>query len=316
MIRVLVIAEHDEAELAPATGNVIGAMRAIASTSLDVAVLAAAGDAVASAAACIGGVSRVRLMRRAENAPCLAAVWAPQLAELAAEYTHVIAPATTFGKDLLPRVAALCGCGALSDITVIEGPYRFSRPVYAGNAIAVVEADPGKTVFATVRSTAFETPEPQAEAPIEPAGTEQALPAHTRFVERRGDRKAGPDLQTAATVVVGGRGLGGPDGVALIEELASRLGAAVGASRAAVDSGWMANDLQVGQTGKIVAPELYLGIGVSGAIQHLTGIKDARTIVAINKDAQAPICAVADVALIADLFVAVPELVERLDARR
>ena len=315
MTRVLVIAEHDEAELAPATLNVIGALRALAPRGLDVAVLAAGGESVARAAARVGGVGRVRLIARAENFPCLAAVWASQVAVLASEYTHVLAPATTFGKDLIPRAAALHGAGALSDIVAIDGPYRFRRPVYAGNAIVTVEADPERTVFATVRPTAFPAPEDEADAPTEALTLDVELPEHTRFVERRGDRQTGPDLQTASTVVVGGRGLGGAAGVALIEGLAARLGAAVGASRAAVDSGWMPNELQVGQTGKIVAPELYLGIGVSGAIQHLTGIRDAGTIVAINKDAQAPICAAADIVLIADLFTAVPELVERLDQR-
>jgi electron transfer flavoprotein alpha subunit len=313
--RVLVIAEHDDAELAAATLNVIGASGALAPEVLDVAVLAADGESVARSAARAGGVGRVRLIARAENSPCLAAVWAAQIAALAGEYTHVLAPATTFGKDLIPRAAALCGAGALSDVVAIDGPHRFRRPVYAGNAIVTVEADPGRTVFATVRPTAFAAPEDGTDAPIEALSLDVELPAHTRFVERRGDRQTGPDLQTAATVVVGGRGLGGADGVALIEALATRLGAAVGASRAAVDSGWMPNELQVGQTGKIVAPALYLGIGVSGAIQHLTGIRDAGTIVAINKDAQAPICAAADFVLVADLFTAVPELIERLDRR-
>jgi electron transfer flavoprotein alpha subunit len=314
--RVLVIAEHDEAAPAPATLHVAGAARAMAPASLDVAVLAATGDTVAAAAARIGGVSRVRLIARAANAPCLAAAWAPQVAELARDYTHVLAAATTFGKDLIPRVAALCGVGALSDIVAIDGPHRFRRPVYAGNAILDIEADPAKLVVATVRPTAFAAPEPQAEAPVEPVALDVALPRHTRFVERRGEERRGPDLQTASTVVAGGRGLGGPAGVALIARLASCLDAAVGASRAAVDSGWMPNELQVGQTGKIVAPALYFGIGISGAIQHLTGIKDAGTVVAINKDGRAPICAVADIVLVADLFAAVPELVERLDRRR
>jgi electron transfer flavoprotein alpha subunit len=316
MTRALVIAEHDEAALAPATCHVIGAMQSLSPDGIDVAVLTAHGDPVASAAAAVGGVSRVHLIRRPENAPCLASVWAPQVAELSADYTHVVAPATTFGKDLVPRAAALRGVSALSDLTGIDGPYRFRRPVYAGNAIVVLEAAPENPVFATIRPTAFDAPDSQAEAPVELTSLDVALPSHTRFVERRGDRKSGPDLQTATAVVAGGRGLGGPPGVALLEQLAASLDAAVGASRAAVDAGWMPNELQVGQTGKIVAPALYVGVGISGAIQHLTGIKDAGTIVAINKDAQAPICAVADIVLVADLFTAVPELVERLTARR
>lgn len=315
IIKVLVIAEHDENNLAPGTLNVIGAASELSPECIDLAVLAGNGETVAAAASRIGSVSRVLLVERTENSPYLAAVWAPQVAELAADYTHVFAPATTFGKDLIPRAAALLGVGALSDITAVGGPHRFERPVYAGNAIVSVQADPDSTLVATVRTTAFDPPPEQANAPIETKPVMAELPAHTRLVERRGARPSGPDLQTASTVVAGGRGLAGDKGVDLIKQLATKLGAAVGASRAAVDSGWMANDLQVGQTGKIIAPQLYIGIGISGAIQHLTGIKDSGTIVAINKDAEAPICALADVVLVADLFLALPELIDRLKER-
>ncbi|MGD8341767.1 MAG: FAD-binding protein [Gammaproteobacteria bacterium] len=317
MTNVLVIAEHDETALLPATLKTIGAANDLAGNGVDVAVLAGDGDRVSAQAACIAGVSRVLKVDRPENAPYLAAVWAPQVAMLAGEYSHVLAPATTFGKDLLPRAAAVNGTGALSDVTAFEGPYRFQRPVYAGNAVASVESsDSTRTVYATVRTTAFEAPGEQAPATIDSLTLAVELPTHTRFIERRSERQTGPDLQSAATVVAGGRGIGGPEGVDLIQRLAEALNAAVGASRAAVDAGWMSNDLQVGQTGKIIAPGLYIGIGVSGAIQHLTGIKDAGTIVAINNDAEAPICAIADIALIGDLFTAVPDLIEQLESRR
>lgn len=312
MIRAVVIAEHDDAAIAPGTLNAISAARAMPADQIDIAVLAADGKAVADAAAAIDGIGRVLLIENDRNTPCLAAVWAPQIAALAANYTHVFAPASTFGKDLLPRAAALCGVGVLSDIIGIEGPDRFLRPIYAGNAVVTMQTKLDDVVFATVRTTAFEPPALSGKAPIETTRIEVELPAHTRFVERRGGGATGPDLQTAGTVVVGGRGLGGQEGVELIKQLADKLDAAVGASRAAVDAGWMANDLQVGQTGKIIAPALYIGIGISGAIQHLTGIKDAGTIVAINKDSEAPICAIADIVLVDDLFSAVPQLIEKL----
>lgn len=316
MVKVLIIADHDEAQLTPGTLNVVGAARRLSPERIDVAVLAADGERVAAASSSIHGVDRVLLIEQKGNSPYLAAVWAPQVAALAADYTHILAPATTLGKDLIPRAAALLGVGALSDITAIDGPYRFRRSLYAGNVIAKLSADPNKTVLATVRVTAFEAPETNGGAEIEPFHVEAEVPTHTRHVERRGGEQSGPDLQTASTVVAGGRGLAGPQGVELIGQLAAKLNAAIGASRAAVDSGWVANDLQVGQTGKIIAPELYIAVGISGAIQHLTGIKDAGTIVAINKDAQAPICALADLVLIDDLFSALPALIHGLEARR
>jgi electron transfer flavoprotein alpha subunit len=254
----------------------------------------------------------VLLVEREGNSLALASVLAPQVAQLARDYTHVLAPATTFGKDLLPRAAAMCGVGMLSDVSEVDGPYRLRRPIYAGNAIETVEADPNRLLFATVRPTAFEVPAGQPEAPIVQTGVDVEIPDDTRLIEQRAARQSGPDLQTARTVVAGGRGLGGDAGVELIGRLASALSAAVGASRAAVDSGWMSNDLQVGQTGKVIAPDLYIGAGISGAIQHLTGIRDAGTIVAINKDADAPICSVADFVLVDDLFSALPELIEQL----
>jgi len=313
MTRVLVIAELDAGKLASATLNTIGAAQLLEPDAIDVAVLAAETSAAADEAACVSGVSCVRLVTRPENAGYLAATWAPQLAELAAGYTHVLAPATTFGTDLLPRVAALLGIGALSSVTGIHGPRRFSRPVYAGNIIAEIDCPPGSRILATIRQAAFSAPGAQAPAPIEAAAIDAELPTHTRLIRHRAPAHAGPELQTADTVVAGGRGLAGEAGVELIRALANTLNAAVGASRAAVDSGWMGNELQLGQTGKIVAPRLYIGVGISGAIQHLTGIREAGTIVAINQDPEAPLSKLADITLIADLFEAVPALTARLN---
>jgi electron transfer flavoprotein alpha subunit len=204
----------------------------------------------------------------------------------------------------------------LSDITAIDGPHAFRRPVYAGNAIVRVAADPDRLVCATVRPTSFETAKESGSAGIEAITLDVALPEHTRHVECSTGPQSGPELHTAMRVVGGGRGLGGKSGFDLARKLATSLGAAIGASRAAVDAGWVSNDLQVGQTGKIIAPELYVALGISGAIQHLTGIRDAGTIVAINKDAAAPICSIADIVLVADLFTAVPALIDALRARQ
>ena len=314
MTRVLVIAEHDDAKLAAATRNVVTAASLLDPQALDIAVLARDGGEVAAQAAGIAGVTRVLRLERRENSPCLAAVWAPQLAALAAGYTHLFAPATTFGKDLLPRVAALLGVSALSDVVGLDGPYRFARPVYAGNAIAEIAADPARMVCATVRPTAFAAAGTAAPAIVETVTTDRELPTHTRFVSRETGRSTGPELATARRVVAGGRGLGSQDGFALVATLAAALDAAVGGSRAAVDAGWIGNDAQVGQTGKIIAPELYVALGISGAIQHLTGIKDAGTIVAINRDAEAPLCKLADLVLVADVASAVPEIIAALPA--
>jgi electron transfer flavoprotein alpha subunit len=313
--RVLVIAEHDEVMLTAATFNVIGAAAGLAPDSLDVAVLADATGQLARQAAEIAGVTRVLRLERPENSPCLSAVWAPQLAWLMIGYTHVFAPADTFGKDLMPRLAALLGVSALSEVTRIDAPYRFARPVYAGNVIADIEADPALPVCATLRPTAFAAASTGGRAAIETVRAVVDLPTHTRFIARQSGRTTGPELQTARRVVAGGRGLGSPADFALIPALADALSGAVGASRAAVDAGFVGNERQVGQTGKIIAPELYVAVGISGAIQHLTGIKDAGTIVAINHDADAPICRLADIVLVADLFSAVPELIEALELR-
>ncbi|HVN41597.1 MAG TPA: FAD-binding protein, partial [Steroidobacteraceae bacterium] len=246
------------------------------------------------------------------NKEPLAAVLAPQVAKVAAGYTHVFGPSTTFGKDLMPRVAALLGVNQLTDIAAVESATRFKRPIYAGNANLTLEVTGGATIVATVRVASFEAAAETGGASVEKADPGVAIPTHTRFVSRSGATSGRPDLQAAAKVVSGGRALASADNFKLIYDLADKLGAAVGASRAAVDAGYVPNDLQVGQTGKIIAPELYIAIGISGAIQHMAGIKDARTIVAINKDPEAPIFESADIGLVGDLFAVVPELQKAL----
>ncbi len=308
MNRILVVAEHSEGKLNPCVAKCVSCAASIPDSEIEVVVLAVDGTAVAAAAAAIKGVSRVLLVKNPANEPALAAMLAPQVAKLASGHSHVLGPSTTFGKDLMPRVAALLGAPQVSDVMAVESATRFRRPVYAGNAIATVESPAGRTVVATVRVASFQEAPGGGSAAVETPAVDVKLPESTRFVSVTAARSDRPDLQTAARVVSGGRALGSAENFALIQRLADRLGAAIGASRAAVDAGFAPNELQVGQTGKIIAPELYVAIGISGAIQHLTGIKDARTIVAINKDAEAPIFEVADYGLVGDLFTLVPEI--------
>lgn len=313
MSKILIVAEHAGGTLNPATAKCVACASTIEGAQIDIAVFAADAAAVATQAAAIQGVNRVLKIENPANAEPLAAVLAPQVAAVAADYTHVFGPSTTFGKDLMPRVAALLGVGQLSDVMAVESAYRFRRPVYAGNAVVTVEAPQDQKLVVTVRTASFQAAADGGSAAIEAVSVNAELPTHTRFVSRSAAATGRPDLQTASRVVSGGRALGSADNFKIIYSLADKLGAGVGASRAAVDAGYAANDLQVGQTGKIIAPELYVAIGISGAIQHLTGIKDARTIVAINKDAEAPIFEVADIGLVGDLFSLVPELEKALD---
>ena len=308
MTKILIVAEHAGGKLNAATAKCVSCATAIAGAQIDIAVLAADAGEIATQAAALAGVTKVLKVENAANAEPLAAVLAPQVAALAASYTHVFGPSTTFGKDLMPRVAALLGVGQLSDIMAVESAYKFRRPVYAGNAILTVEAPQDKKLVATVRAASFQPAATGGSAAIEAASATAELPTHTRFVSRSAPTTGRPDLQTAPRVVSGGRALGSADNFKIIFSLADKLKAGVGASRAAVDSGYAANELQVGQTGKIISPELYVAVGISGAIQHLTGIKDARTIVAINKDSEAPIFEVADIGLVGDLFKVLPEL--------
>ena len=309
--KVLIVAEHDGAKLNPSTAKSVTCARGIQGAEIIVAVFAAKADPVATQAARLAGVTRVLSIENPANEHALAAVLAPQVAAVAKDYSHIFAASTTFGKDLMPRVAALLGTAQISDIMAVESANRFRRPIYAGNAIMTVEADPAAKIVGTVRSASFEAAATGGSAPIEKAVVNVEVPTHTRFVSVSAAKSDRPDLQTASRVISGGRALGSADGFKILYSLADKLGAAVGASRAAVDAGYAPNELQVGQTGKIIAPELYVAVGISGAIQHLTGIKDARTIVAINKDGEAPIFEVADIGLVGDLFQIVPEL-ERL----
>jgi electron transfer flavoprotein alpha subunit len=312
MTHVLIIAEHAGGKLNPATAKCVSCAAQIPGAAIDIAVFAADADSLAAEAAQLAGVGTVLKVAHAANVEPVASTLAPQVAALAANYTHVFGPSTTFGKDLMPRAAALLGVGQISDIMAVESSHRFRRPVYAGNAIVTVEAPADRKLVATVRTASFQAAASGGNATVEAVNSSVELPTHTRFVSRSAAATGRPDLQTATRVVSGGRALGSAENFKVIYSLADRLGAAVGASRAAVDAGYAANDLQVGQTGKIISPELYIAVGISGAIQHLTGIKDARTIVAINKDPESPIFEVADIGLVGDLFEIVPELEKAL----
>lgn len=312
MSKVLIIAEHDGKNLNGATARVVTCAQGISAESVEIAVFAMAGESVAEQAAALSGVTKVLLIENPANEHPVAAILAPQIEALAGAYTHVLLPSTTFGKDLTPRVAAHLGVPQISDIMRVENPRVFDRPIYAGNAVATVEAAEG-IVVGTVRTASFPATETSGSATIEQREVNVEIPTHTRFIKLEtsggGDR---PDLQAAAKVVSGGRGVGSAENFKVIYALADKLGAAVGASRAAVDAGFIPNDHQVGQTGKIIAPDLYMSFGISGAIQHLAGIKDAGTIVAVNKDPDAPIFEVADFGLVGDLFEVIPELEKAL----
>jgi electron transfer flavoprotein alpha subunit len=312
MNRILIVAEHAAGKLNAAVAKCVSCAASLPEPEITIAVLAADGSAVAKEAASISGVARVLLVDHAANEHPLAAVLAPQVARLAEGHSHVFGPSTTFGKDLMPRVAALLDAPQVSDIMSVESDRRFRRPVYAGNAIATVEAAADRPIVGTVRVASYQPATQGGNAKVESVQLNLVPPTHTRFISVSAARSDRPDLQTAARVVSGGRALGSAGNFALIQGLADRIGAATGASRAAVDAGYAPNEMQVGQTGKIIAPELYIAIGISGAIQHLTGIKDARTIVAINKDAEAPIFEVADYGLVGDLFSIIPEIEKNL----
>jgi electron transfer flavoprotein alpha subunit len=308
MTQVLVIAEHANGKLNVSTAKTVKAATALAGAEIAVAVFTTGNSPVAAQAAQLAGVTRVLEVTHTVNEHQLAATLAPQVADIGKPFTHLFAPSTTFGKDLMPRVAALLDAPQISDVMSIESAVRFKRPIYAGNAITTVEVAAGTKIVATIRTASFEAVGSGGSAKVETLAASAALPAHTRFVSLAAAGNDRPDLQSASKVISGGRALASADAFKVIYSLADKIGAAVGASRAAVDAGYAPNDMQVGQTGKIIAPELYIAIGISGAIQHLTGIKDARTIVAINKDSEAPIFEVADIGIVGDLFSIVPEL--------
>jgi electron transfer flavoprotein alpha subunit len=313
MSKVLIVAQHAGGKLNAGTAKAVACAQKIGG-DIEIAVFAPDGAAVAAEASQFAGVTRVLQVDNPANDHSLAAVVAPQVAELARarSSSHVLAAGSTFGKDLMPRVAALLGVPQVSEVMAVHGPNKFDRPTYAGNAIVTVETT-ASPVVATVRMASFQAAAAGGSAAVEKVTSSAKLPTHTRFVGIESHKSERPDLQSAARVVSGGRAFAsGENFTKLLLPLADKLGAGVGASRAAVDSGYVPNDWQVGQTGKIIAPELYVAIGISGAIQHLAGIKDARTIVAINKDAEAPIFEVADIGLVGDLFQILPELTSKL----
>lgn len=305
-MKTLVIAEHDNNTLKPATHNAVAAAQAIGG-DIDILVAGADCGAVAEAAAAIPGVGKVLSADNAVYANQLAENVALLIADVAAAYDNVLAPATTGGKNTMPRVAALMDVAQISDIIAVDSPDTFKRPIYAGNVIATVQSSDVKKVI-TVRTTAFDgVPEEGGSATVEAvaAAHDAGLSSFVGEEVAVSDR---PELTAASVVISGGRGMQNGDNFQLLEGIADKLGAAIGASRAAVDAGFVPNDYQVGQTGKIVAPDLYIAVGISGAIQHLAGMKDSKVIVAINKDEDAPIFQVADYGLVADLFQALPEL--------
>ncbi|MBC3883293.1 electron transfer flavoprotein subunit alpha/FixB family protein [Undibacterium sp. LX40W] len=305
----LVIAEHDNASL---KGSTLNTVTAAAKCGGDVHVLVAGHNAgaVAQAAAQIAGVSKVLHADAAYFAEGLAENVAEQVLTIASGYTHILAPATAYGKNILPRVAAKLDVAQISEITKVESADTFERPIYAGNAIATVQSTDSIKVI-TVRTTGFDAAATGGSAAVEsvPAVADSGKSA---FVSREVAKSDRPELTAAKVIVSGGRGMGSAEAFKVLEPLADKLGAAMGASRAAVDAGYVPNDWQVGQTGKIVAPTLYIAVGISGAIQHLAGMKDSKTIVAINKDPEAPIFSVADYGIVGDLFEIVPQLVTEL----
>lgn len=307
---VLVIAEHDNTALKPSTLSTVTAAHTIGQ-DIVVLVVGAGCKAAATAAAGITGVSKVLLADHEAYAHQLPEAVAALVAECATGYSHVFAAATTNGKNLLPRVAALLDVAQISDIVAVKSVDTFVRPIYAGNALATVQsADPIKVI--TVRTTAFaEAALGSGPAPIEALDMVKAQ-SLSRFVSEELSVSERPELTAASIVISGGRGMQSGENFVLLEKVADKLGAAIGASRAAVDAGFVPNDMQVGQTGKIVAPDLYIAVGISGAIQHLAGMKDSKVIVAINKDEEAPIFQVADYGLVGDLFTILPELAEKL----
>jgi electron transfer flavoprotein alpha subunit len=306
---ILVLADLHEGQLAGATAHVVAAAQAIGG-DIDVLVAGEGVQAAADAAAQLDGVSKVRVADNAVYAHQLAEPMGALLVELAGDYTHVLASASTTGKNVLPRLAALKDVSQLSDVIGVDSADTFLRPIYAGNAIATVKSDDALKVI-TVRTTAFDAVGSGGSAPVEAVDV-VVDNAQSRFVKQELAQSDRPELGGAKVVISGGRGMGNGENFKLLDGIADKLGAAIGASRAAVDAGFVPNDMQVGQTGKIVAPELYIAVGISGAIQHLAGMKDSKVIVAINKDDEAPIFQVADYGLVGDLFEILPELESKL----
>ena len=309
---ILVLADHDNAHLSDQTAKALTAATKIGS-DVHVLVAGAGAKAAAEQAAKLSGVSKVLVAEDASLANNLAEPLAALIVQLAGNYDTIVAAATSVGKNVMPRVAALLDVAQLSDISSVVSPDTFVRPIYAGNAMATVQSKDAKKVI-TVRQTGFDAASPEGGSAVIEAAPAPADPGLSSFVGQELTKSERPELTAARVVVSGGRGMQSGDNFKLLEALADKLGAAVGASRAAVDAGFVPNDYQVGQTGKVVAPELYIAVGISGAIQHLAGMKDSKVIVAINKDEEAPIFQIADYALVGDLFKVLPELAAALDS--
>jgi electron transfer flavoprotein alpha subunit len=311
MSKTLIIAEHDGQNLNPSTAKCASCATALGQ-DFDIVVMGASVNEIASQAAAIEGAGSVLAVDAEHLANPLATNHAAEVVSLADGYSHILGPSTTYGRDLMPRIAALLGVNQVSDISAVEGAHHFKRPIYAGNAIVDVQAPEGVTLVATVRVASWKAAGNTGSASVETQASSSSASTHTRYVDLKSGGAERPDLQTAARVISGGRALASEENFELIYSLADLIGAGAGASRAAVDAGYCPNDMQVGQTGKIIAPDLYMAFGISGAIQHITGIKDAGTIVAVNKDADAPIFEVADIGLVADLFTVIPEMKQLL----
>ena len=307
---ILILAEHDNASLRPATLNTVAAAQALGG-DLEILVAGKGCQSAAEEAAQIQGVSKVLIADADAYEHALAENLAPLIQSVAPNYSHILAPASTFGKNVMPRAAALLDVQQISDISAVESEDTFTRPIYAGNAMATVQSSDAIKLI-TVRSTAFEPAAAEGGSAAIESLEPTADAGLASFLGQELTESERPELTTARIVISGGRGMQSGDNFAMLEKIADKLGAAVGASRAAVDAGYVPNDYQVGQTGKVVAPDLYIAVGISGAIQHLAGMKDSKVIVAINKDEEAPIFQVADYGLVADLFSALPELTEKV----
>lgn len=307
MSRTLVIAEHDGQNLNPSTAKCVSCATAVGH-ECDIIVMGSDIREIAEQAAAIDGVGKVIAVNAEQLGNPLAVNFAAEVVAIADDYSHIMGPSTTFGRDLMPQIAARLGVNQVSDIAAVEGTHHFKRPIYAGNAIVDVTAPDAVTVVATVRVASWKAAGNNGNASIEERTASTDPSDHTRYIGLQSGGGERPDLQTAARVISGGRALGSEENFELIYSLADLIGAGAGASRAAVDAGYVPNDMQVGQTGKIISPDLYIAFGISGAIQHVTGIKDAGTIVAVNKDAEAPIFEIADIGLAADLFTVIPEM--------
>ncbi|MGA0951200.1 MAG: electron transfer flavoprotein subunit alpha/FixB family protein [Candidatus Puniceispirillaceae bacterium] len=307
---ILVFCDHDNGQFGAATLNAVSAAQQIGG-DIHLVVAGDASGTIAAQAAAVSGVAKVLVADGAEYAHGLAENLAPLICNLASQYSHILAPATTTGKNIMPRVAALLDVMQISDIIKVDDANTFQRPIYAGNALSTVRSDEAIKII-TVRSTAFEAAAAEGGSAAIETISNNGDSGLSSYVKSELSRSERPELTSAPIVISGGRGMQDGANFAMLEKVADKLGAAVGASRAAVDAGFVPNDYQVGQTGKVVAPDLYVAVGISGAIQHLAGMKDSKVIVAINKDDEAPIFQVADFGLVADLFEAVPELEKEL----